>query len=320
MFPVRFAARFLCAWLFLLAAGPTFVTAAEPASRPNIIFILADDLGYGDVGCYGQKLIQTPSIDRMAAEGMRFTQYYAGAPVCAPSRSVLMTGMHIGHTRVRGNAGQVNPLAQQLRPDDVTVASVLKKAGYTTALIGKWGLGEPGTDGHPNKQGFDYFFGYLNQHHAHNHYPDHLWRNSEKVSLPNVVTPVGGNGGGYASVKKVYADDLFSDEAVEFVTKNQQKPFYLYLSFVVPHANNEATKALGDGQEVPDYGIYKDKDWPTPDKGQAAMITRMDGYIGRLHSRLKELKLDEKTLVIFSSDNGPHKEGGNRPDFFDANG
>jgi arylsulfatase A-like enzyme len=236
--------------------------AAEAAPRPNIIFILADDLGYGEVGCYGQQLIQTPHIDRMAAEGMRFTQFYAGAPVCAPSRSVLMTGQHHGHTRVRGNAGRANPKAQMLRAEDVTIADVLHDAGYRTALIGKWGLGLPRDEGVPNKQGFDYFFGYLSQHHAHNHFPDYLWRNDQRVPIGNKVTPVGEDGGGYATEAKVYADDLFTEEALQFLADQKQQqndaPFFLYLSYVVPHANNERTKALQDGAEFPDYAPYTD--------------------------------------------------------------
>jgi arylsulfatase A-like enzyme len=183
-------AALLAVWCFpgpwTLHLGPSAAAAATPP-RPNIVFILADDLGYGEIGCYGQKIIETPRVDRMAREGMRFTQFYAGATVCAPSRSVLMTGQHHGHTRVRGNAGKANPLAQSLRSNDVTVAKVLQTAGYKTALIGKWGLGDVGVaeQGLPRRHGFDYFFGYLNQHHAHNHYPDHLWRNEEKVPLPN---------------------------------------------------------------------------------------------------------------------------------------
>lgn len=187
------------------------------AEKPNLIWVMADDLGYGDLGCYGQKVIQTPHLDRMAKEGLRFTQFYAGATVCAPSRSVLMTGQHQGRTRVRGNAGPANPLAQALRAEDVTVAGVLQDAGYRTALVGKWGLGDVGAaeSGLPRKQGFDYFFGYLNQRHAHNHFPDFLWRNERRVILPNVVTPVGGDGAGYATEAKVFADDLFADDALK---------------------------------------------------------------------------------------------------------
>jgi len=289
-------------------------------SKPNIIFILADDLGYGDLGCYGQKLIQTPVLDRMAAEGMRFTQFYAGSTVCAPSRSVLMTGLNLGHTRVRGNARPEASGSQKLQDKDVTVAEVLKRAGYTTGLVGKWGLGMPGDEGVPNRQGFDYFFGFLSQHHAHNHYPDYLWRNNQKIPLPNGVIAVGSDGGGYATNRVQYAGDLFAKEALEFVTRHQAQPFFLYLALTMPHANNERFKVLKDGQEVPDYGPYADRDWPNPDKGQAAMITRMDTQIGRLLEHLTALGLEGRTLVMFSSDNGPHQEGGNRPDFFDANG
>jgi arylsulfatase A-like enzyme len=271
---------------------------------------MADDLGYGDLGCYGQRVIQTPRLDRMAAEGLRFTQFYAGATVCAPSRSVLMTGRHQGRTRVRGNAGPGNPLAQALRAEDVTVARVLQQAGYRTALIGKWGLGDVGAAecGLPRKQGFDYFFGYLNQRHAHNHFPDFLWRNEQRVALPNVVQPVGGDGAGYATNAKVYADDLFADEVLKFVAQNRDRPFFLYWSLVTPHANNERTRELKNGAHVPDFGPYADKDWPDPDRGQAAMITRLDGHVGRLLDELRRLGLDQKTLVLFTSDNGPHNE------------
>jgi arylsulfatase A-like enzyme len=307
---------------FFLAAWLSVVFSAAAANKPNIVFILADDLGYGDLGCYGQKTIKTPQLDRMAAEGMKFTQFYAGSTVCAPSRCVLMTGKHLGHATVRGNAGSANTVAQMLKPDDVTLAELLKGAGYRTGLIGKWGLGMPGDDGVPNKQGFDYFFGYLSQHHAHNHYPDFLWRNDQKVSLPNVVTPVGDQGGGYATKRVQYAGDLFFAEAENFIEQNRANPFFLYLALVVPHANNERSKELGDGQEVPDYGIYSEQPWHSSVKGQAAMVTRMDEGVGKVLAKLKQLGLAENTLVLFSSDNGPHKEGGPSydPDFFDANG
>lgn len=278
--------------------------------QPNVIYILADDLGYGDLGCYGQKVIQTPELDRMAKEGLRFTQFYAGATVCAPSRSVLMTGMHHGHTRVRGNAGQKNPAAQALREGDLTVAKHLQSAGYKTALIGKWGLGDVGAaeSGLPRKQGFDEFYGFLNQHHAHNHFPDFLWRNETKEPLPNVVTPVGDTGAGYATKMEKFADDLFAEESLRFVERNKDRPFFLYWSMVVPHANNERAGALGDGADVPDYGPYAESNWPKPDKGQAAMITRLDSYVGRMLAKLKELGLEKDTLVVFTSDNGPHDE------------
>ena len=301
----------IVAWTSLLSCS--IYSYGQPGSsirRPNIILVLADDLGYGDLGCYGQHTIKTPALDRMAREGMRFTQFYAGATVCAPSRSVLMTGQHHGHTRVRGNAGTGNPLAQALRPEDTTVAKVLRDAGYHTALIGKWGLGDIGAAecGLPRKQGFDTFFGFLNQRHAHNHYPDFLWRNEERVTLPNVVQQIGGDGAGYATKAVAYADDLFSDEVVKFVEGNHERPFFLYWSPVVPHANNERTRELKDGAEVPDYGPYAQEPWPDADKGQAAMITRLDGYVGRLLDALRERKLDQNTLVLFTSDNGPHDE------------
>lgn len=297
--------------VFFLLFVLTFNGNLAPAAvRPNLIWIMADDLGYGELGCYGQKVIATPHLDRMAREGLRFTHFYAGATVCAPSRSVLMTGRHQGHTRVRGNAGPRNPQAQALQADDVTVARVLQQAGYATALIGKWGLGDIGAakTGLPRRQGFDYFYGYLNQRHAHNHYPDSLWRNETKEPLPNVIVPVGQGGAGYAATAVRYADDLFAEECLRFVAENKGRAFFLYWSMVVPHANNERAEALGDGAEVPDYGPYANQDWPRQDKGHAAMITRLDSYVGRMLAKLKELNIAKNTLVIFTSDNGPHRE------------
>ncbi len=295
---------------------------AEDAPRPNLIFVMADDLGYGEVGCYGQAVIQTPRLDKMAREGMRFTQFYAGATVCAPSRSVLMTGLHQGHTRVRGNAGRGNPAAQALRAGDATVAGMLQEAGYRTALIGKWGLGNVGeaASGLPRKHGFDEFFGYLSQHHAHNHFPDFLWKNEEKFTLPNVVQAVGDFGGGYATKAVAFADDLFADAALEFVSENKDRPFFLYWSMVVPHANNERRGKLGDGAHVPDYGPYAKQDWPAPDRGHAAMITRLDHHVGRLLDHLQQLNLAENTLVLFTSDNGPHAESGHQLERFKPSG
>jgi arylsulfatase A-like enzyme len=278
--------------------------------KPDIIFILADDLGYGDLGCYGQQVIQAPNLDRMAAEGMVFTDHYAGSTVCAPSRCCLMTGLHTGHALIRGND------RVPLRPSDVTVAELLKAAGYRTGIIGKWGLGEPETTGIPNRKGFDYFFGYLNQTHAHNYYPDYLWRNEQKVQLANKVTSINPPGG-VATERVQYSDDLFTAAALDFVSQNRRGPFFLYLAYTIPHANDESKP---NGMEVPSYGPYASKDWPAPQKGHAAMITRMDGDIGRLFARLKALGLDEKTLVLFSSDNGPHKEGGADPEFFNSSG
>ncbi len=285
-------------------------TAGKQEKKPNIIFILADDLGYGDLGCYGQDTIKTPNLDQIAAEGMRFTDHYAGSTVCAPSRCALMTGLHTGHCWVRGNA------LVPLRPTDVTVADLLKKAGYATAIIGKWGLGEADSTGIPNWQGFGYWFGYLNQRHAHNYYPDYLWRNQEKVPLENEVRPVNPPGG-VATKRVQYSHDLFTKEALEFLERNQHESFFLYLAYTIPHANNEAGR---NGMEVPSFEPYSDIDWPEPQKGHAAMITRMDSDIGKLFAKLKELNLDQNTLVLFSSDNGPHKEGGADPRFFKSSG
>ncbi len=298
--------------------APAAQTGAK-RGKPNIIYVLADDLGYGDLGCYGQRKIKTPCLDQMAAEGMRFTQHYAGSTVCAPSRCSLMTGKHTGHCTVRGNVDVL------MRPGEVTIAKLLKQAGYTTACIGKWGIGHPPPPDDPHKNGFDHFFGYLSMWHAHNYYTDFLWRNGEKVRLRNVVRhPTKhykkGQEGlvGLASEKIDYAHDLFTREALAFIEK-QTKPFFLFLPYNIPHANNEARGFGEHGMEVPDYGIYKEKDWPEAEKGKAAMISRMDRDIGTIFKKLRELGIDQNTLVIFSSDNGPHKEGGVNPDFFDSN-
>jgi len=223
---------------------------------------------------------------------------------------------------VRGNSGRRIGGADAPHRD-VTVARVLQSAGYKTGLVGKWGLGNAGDEGEPGKHGFDYFFGFLNQTHAHNHYPDFLWRNTTRVALPNDRVPMGQvEGAGYATKRLAYANDLFFEEARDFIARNEDGPFFLYLALTVPHANNERSRALGDGQEVPSYGAYSDQAWPEAQKGQAAMITRMDQGVGDLLAQLKTLGLDERTLVIFASDNGPHREGGplQNPDFFAASG
>jgi arylsulfatase A-like enzyme len=302
-----------------LVAGltPLALHGADADGKPNIVFIMADDLGYGDLGCYGQKRIQTPHIDRLAKEGLRFTDFYAGCTVCAPSRCVLMTGLHTGHAHIRGNAGKERPEIQILRDSDVTVAEVLKKAGYATALCGKWGLGDEGSIGTPNKQGFDYFFGYLNQFHAHNYYPAYLFQNESRYPLKNVVPGEGPFGTGVATTRVEYSADLITAEALKWVEQNKDQPFFLYYSPTLPHANNEGGK---NGMEVPDLGKYASTDWPPQQKAHAAMISWLDADVGRLMGLLKKLGLDDNTLVFFSSDNGPHREGGNDPDFNDSNG
>lgn len=309
-------------------------TAAGDAST-NFVWILADDLGYGDLGSYGQERIKTPHLDRMAEEGMRFTDAYAGFTVCAPSRSVLMTGQHTGHTRVRRNG------SPGLWDEDVTVAELLKAKGYATALIGKWGLGMEDSPGAPWKQGFDYFYGYLSQGHAHNYYPEFLMRNAERVPLRNVVERSGRFGGmsGVATERVDYSHDLMMDEALGWLEGNAAGPFFLYLALTIPHANNEAGGLDGGGDpgianleadlghhrervgmEIPDAGQYQGQDWPGPQKGTAAMISHLDEGVGQVFAALRRLGVDERTVVFFSSDNGPHAEGGNDPFFFDSNG
>ena len=290
--------------------------ATSRLDRPNVILIVADDLGFGDLGCYGQTLIATPHLDRMAREGLRFRNFYAGATVCAPSRCTLMTGRHNGHAQVRGNAG-ADVSIQTLRDEDVTLAEVARQAGYRTALVGKWGLGDElpgGESGLPTAQGFEHFFGYLNQVHAHNHFPAFLWRGRERVRLRNEVIEsagrYGGFAGGYAVRRVDYAQDLLMEEALGWIDTVRDEPFLLVLTPTIPHANNEGTRGTGNGQEVPDYGPYRDRDWPDPDKGQAAMISRLDAGVGQLLDRLVARGLDRRTVVLFTSDNGPHTEGG----------
>lgn len=257
--------------------------------KPNIIFIMTDDLGYHDLGCYSQTHIKTPNIDQLAQEGMRFTNCYAGSPVSAPSRSVLMTGQHTGHTTVRGNT---SPLVDRpypynrvpLNDEDTTVAEVLKKAGYVTGITGKWGLGEPETEGIPNKQGFDEWFGYLNQNHAHSYYPPYLWKNQEKFILEK-------NQDGQ---KGTYTHDLFTDFALDFIKKHKDTTFFLYLPYTIPHAE----------YAIPDTAPYQNESWDEKAKVHAAMITRMDKDIGKMMNLLKETKIDSNTIVFFCSDNG----------------
>ncbi|WP_435015537.1 arylsulfatase [Tundrisphaera sp. TA3] len=274
--PLRSFAPTLAALLACALLAPRTM-AAEP-SRPNVILILADDLGYGDLGCFGQKHIKTPNIDRLATEGIKFTHAYAGATVCAPSRCSLMTGKHNGHAFIRGNL-EVKPEGQTPMPGDTfTVAHLMKKAGYTTGLIGKWGLGHPGSASTPEKMGFDHFFGYNCQRMAHEYYPEYLWRDTQKVMLDG----------------KAYSHDLMAADALDFIRSNKDRPFFLDLSFTIPHSK----------LQVPDLGPYADESWPDDLKKLAAMITRMDGDVGRLMALVKELGIDDRTLVMFASDNG----------------
>ena len=289
-----------------------------PPSAPNILLIVADDLGYGDLGSYGQERIQTPRLDALARQGLRFTDFYAGSTVCAPSRAALMTGLHTGHAPIRGN-GEVKPMGQRPIEDEVvTVAEVLQDKGYNTALIGKWGLGGPGSPGEPNRQGFDHFFGYLCQRHAHNSYPEVLFRNTERVPLSNVLPePKREDGAGVAIEKNEHSQDLLTAEAKNLIGEYAQEPFFLAFTVTIPHANNEGKD---DGMEVPSVGQYADLDWPERQKQHAAMISVLDEDVGELLDLLEEKGIADNTLVLFTSDNGPHREGGNDPDFNDSNG
>lgn len=263
---------------------------AQAPRKPNIIYIMADDLGYGDLTCYGQEKIQTPNIGMLAVQSTRFTQCYTGSPVCAPSRSVLMTGQHAGHTRVRGNSGVNEPKHDgqkgriPLEPEDVTIARVLKDAGYATGIAGKWGLGEPGSTGLPNDHGFDEWYGYLNQDHAPDYFTDYLWRNTERMPIP----------ANKAGAEAVYSCDLFTNFALDFIRTNKDKPFFLYLPYTIPHAE----------LEVPDLGPYADEEWDEEAKILAAMISRLDRDVGRILAELDSLNLAQDTIVFFCSDNG----------------
>jgi len=288
--------RFQRTWLIaavvaatLMFLGPGVISAhaaqAGRRSRPNIVYILADDLGMGDLGCYGQKLLKTPNIDRLAAEGTRFTDAYAGAAVCAPARCTLMTGLHLGHATVRGN-WEVYPEGQwPLKASDVTVAQVLKKAGYATGICGKWGLGAPGSGSAPNDKGFDFFFGYNCQRHAHRFYTDYLYRNTQRMEIPQ------------SAEHRVYAQDLIAQESLNFIRQNKDRPFYLFCAWTLPHGPYRA-------DQVPSLDAYQDTGWTDAQKVYAAMVERLDGDVGRVMALLKELHLDQDTLVIFASDNG----------------
>jgi len=322
--PVRLGLIVLALLALVVPASAQDATNNSPPPaprRPNIILILADDLGYGDLGCYGQTRIQTPNIDKLAAEGIRFTSCYAGSAVCSPARAALMLGQHTGHLNIRGN---VRPTT--LLPDERTVAQVLKDSGYRTALLGKWGLADAGQPGTPQKKGFDEFLGYLSNSEAHDYYSEWLWRYSpprpgnngfdDRMHFPE-------NAGGK---RGLYNPDLFTKAALSFIKINKPdqfnryRPFFLCLSYNLPHANNEEGRRTGNGMQVPTDAPYSDQAWPQPEKNKAAMITRLDAEVGRLMDQLVTLKLDTNTVVIFTSDNGPHAEGGVNAKFHNSSG
>lgn len=291
---------------------------------PNIIYILADDLGYGDLSVYGQKNFQTPNIDKLAAQGMLFTQHYSGSTVCAPSRSALMTGMHTGHTVVRGNYG-IKPEGQFPIPDStLTIAEVLKKAGYSTGAFGKWGLGYPGSEGDPNNQGFDTFYGYNCQTIGHNYYPYHLWSNQDSIVLPQ-------NSG---TKKGIYAPSLIHEKALQFIEENKDRPFFAYVPSIIPHAELVAPEEVLNrfrGKYLPEK-VYKGIDEGPKYKiggygsqteshaAFAAMVSVLDEQVGEIVQKVNDLGIADNTIIIFTSDNGPHLEGGADPDYFDSNG
>lgn len=291
MFMIRLFLTTIGLFIALMSCSKTEAGIKDKASKkPNIIYILADDMGVHDLGCYGQQKIKTPNIDKMASEGMRFTEHYAGSTVCAPSRGTLMTGLHTGNGYVKGNFAMQSEGNLPLPAETITVAELLKSAGYKTGIMGKWGLGGPNDYGHPNQQGFDYSYCYLDQRLAHEYYPDHLWNNYEKVTLNNQ-----------------YTHDIFANEALKFIDNNQEESFFLYLPFTIPHGKFQ----------VPDDSPYSNESWTTKQKNYAAMITRMDKDIGRIFSSLDSLQLDDNTIVFFASDNGGVK---GMSDFFESNG
>jgi arylsulfatase len=302
--------------LFSILIASATLTAAEPV-KPNIVFIMADDLGCFELGCYGQTKIKTPNLDRMAKEGMKFTRFYSGNAVCAPSRCCLMTGKHPGHATVRDNKEQKPEGQFPILESDVTIAELLKKQGYATAAMGKWGLGPFGSTGDPMKHGFDLFFGYNCQRHAHTHYPTYLYRNDKRFEIPDNDGVKG----------DTFTQDLFEKEALTFIDANKAKPFFLYLPFTVPHVavqvpEDSLKEYEGKLGEDPAYDGKKGyQPHPTPHAAYAAMVTRMDRSVGRILDKLKELKIDDNTLVLFTSDNGPtHNVGGADSTFFESAG
>ncbi len=313
----------------LLTAACSSKQAGSPQTidKPNIIYILADDLGYGDLSCYGQENFSTPHIDQLAIDGIRFTRHYSGSTVCAPSRSVLMTGLHTGHTPIRGNR-EVKPEGQAPLPASaITMAELLKEAGYVTGAFGKWGLGFPGSEGDPVNQGFDNFFGYNCQRYAHRYYPEYLWENTEKFYL---------DGNDWINTF-TYAPDVIQEKTLNFIKENREKPFFVYVPIVIPHAelvvpeDEILAKYQGVYPEEPyvgnpgaDYGpdmnISMYCSQQNPHATFAAMVHRIDMYVGQIVSTLEELGIAENTIVMFTSDNGPHMEGGADPDFFNSSG
>ncbi|MDF7820419.1 arylsulfatase [Runella sp. MFBS21] len=321
--------------LLLGLVGFSFLRTTPPTTRPNIIYIYADDMGYAELGCYGQKKIKTPHLDKLASEGIRFTQHYTSTPVCAPARCQLLTGKHAGHSYIRGNyelGGFPDSLEggqMPLYPGAFTIGRMLQGVGYTTACIGKWGLGMANSSGNPNSQGFDYFYGYLDQKQSHNFYPTHLWENGKSVPLNNPVidvhkklTPETATEAAFAYYRgKDYAIDKMAEKALAFVKENRNRPFFLYLPFTTPHVSLQApeeavNECIGKFDDKPYLGEKSYASTPYPRATYAAMITYMDKQVGALMQLLKDLKIDDNTIVMFSSDNGATFNGGVEAAYF----
>jgi arylsulfatase A len=318
------------ACLAIATAAIADVPALASRERPNIVLIMADDLGYGELGCYGQRHIQTPRLDELARQGMRFTQFYSGAPVCAPARCVLMTGKHSGRAAIRDNHKPRGlqklrqkyewefPGQQPLPAREVTIAEILQGHGYVTGAMGKWGLGHIGTSGDPNRQGFDLFYGYLCQVHAHNHFPRFLWRNDQKEMLP---------GNSHTATGETYSQDKFTEEALRFIRASADKPFFLYVPYTIPHLAIQVPEAslaqyAGKIPEAPYEHRSNYHPHPTPRAAYAAMVSHMDRDIGRIVDLIEELGLSENTIILFTSDNGPTfaRLGGADSDYFNSSG
>ena len=321
--------RWITCCIVFIAVGCSFVsnsatcagqdsaseTSVSEKGQPNVIYILADDLGFGDLSCYGQQKFETPNIDSLARNGLLFTQHYSGSTVCAPSRCSLMTGLHTGHSVVRGNA-EVQPEGQKPMPADTfTVAHLMQKAGYRTGVFGKWGLGSPGSASEPLKMGFDRFYGFNCQRIAHNYYPAFLWNDDKRELLF----------GNVAEQRNEYAPDLIQDQALKFIQENKERPFFLYYAAIQPHADMVAPERYMEkhrgkyGKETP-YQGNRYRAEPEPRAAFAGMVNVLDDYVGDLVSELEKLGIADNTLIIFTSDNGPHIEGGHDPEYFDSNG
>lgn len=311
-------------YFFVLFAAivciPSFAQRIKRDIKPNIILIVADDLGFGDLGCYGQQKITTPNIDKLASSGLKFTQFYAGTSVCAPSRASLITGLHTGHTPIRGNR-EIKPEGQFPLPEEaITMPKMLSNAGYNTAAFGKWGMGYPGSTGVPEKQGFNRFYGYLCQRLAHNYYPDHLWDNDKRIDFSFNI-----------GKDSLYAADHIHQQALGFIKQEHRQPYFLFLPYTLPHGDLDVPKDTTYWRYVKQFGESplpqpaklrnaNDRHEPYPHAAFAAMVSRLDRFVGEIVKAVKESGMGENTLILFTSDNGPHREDGGDPEFFNSSG